>query len=68
MEYQTSVDIVARDQARLRAAMWWVFPAFGLGLIGFGLGFLGQALGSRALGVTAFAVGGAGVALGFVCS
>jgi hypothetical protein len=66
MEYQTPADIIARDQARLRAAMWWMLPAFALGLVGFGLGFLGQALGSRALGIIAFGVGAVGVGLGFV--
>jgi hypothetical protein len=64
MDYLTAGDVIERQQARLRAAMWWALPAFGLGLVGLGIGFLGAALASRPVQLLGFAVGLAGVALG----
>jgi hypothetical protein len=62
--YQTPAEIVEREQERLRAAMWWVLPAFALGFVGLGVAFLGAALENRVLQVIGFGIGVAAVALG----
>jgi hypothetical protein len=66
MDYQTPADIVGREQARLRAAIRWVLPAFGLGLVGLGIAFVGHGTGSRLLGLIGFGAGAVGVLLGIV--
>jgi hypothetical protein len=64
MDYQTRVDIVAQEQARLRTAMRWVLPALGLALLGLAFGLVGHRTGSRALGLAGFGLGAAAVLLG----
>jgi hypothetical protein len=44
--------------------MWWMLPAFGLGLLGLCLGFVAAAMASRPMQMVAFGVGCGAVALG----